>query len=235
MPTRSAPLIARRADLSSRWLALCDHLQITRRQSVPTGQRLLGRWDQVPRCYHDTRHLLACLQALDGIPPDADGAPLDRPVCALALWFHDAIYAPRRHDNEALSAAWARRFLQAAGQPQDRFDAVVFLILQTQHFAPPVATSVPTRWQHDAAWLLDIDLGILGQPPAVFARFEADVRKEYRHVPDAPWRARRAAVLQSFLDRNRIFRTAHFHDRLEASARSNLAAAIAALRGTMPG
>ncbi|MEN9629099.1 MAG: hypothetical protein RJA10_2326 [Pseudomonadota bacterium] len=232
MPIRSAPLIARHRELRARWLALCDSLGIPRRYSQPEGRRLLGRWDQVPRHYHDTRHLLACLRALDDVLATVPDQVGDASACALALWFHDAIYAPRRHDNEVLSAAWAQRFLAAAGVPQERVDAVVHLVLQTQHVTPPAPKSLSAALQADTAWVLDIDLGILGQSPAVCARFEADVRREYRFVPDAEWRKRRAAVLSSFLHRNSIYRTAYFRDRLEATARTNLGKTVQQL--TMP-
>ena len=59
-----------------------------------------------------------------------------------------------------------------------------------------------------------------------FAEYERQIREEYAHVPGEQFRQRRRAILGSFLDRQRVYGTTHFHDRLEAAARANLRAAI---------
>ena len=46
-------------------------------------------------------------------------------------------------------------------------------------------------------------------------------------MPATEFRARRSAVLASFLARDPIYRTARLRDALEARARTNLALAIA--------
>ena len=72
---------------------------------------LLRRYDERHRAYHTRQHLNECLAFLDGV----------RSLCeepdevAAALWFHDAIYAPRRTDNEARSAELLVKVSSAAG------------------------------------------------------------------------------------------------------------------------
>jgi predicted metal-dependent HD superfamily phosphohydrolase len=97
------------------------------------------------------------------------------------------------------------------------------LVLLTKHVQPPVS--------RDAELLLDVDLSILGREPAVFADYDRRIRGEYAWVPEEQYRARRAAILEGFLHRPSIYRTAFFRDRLEAQARDNLERAIARLRG----
>jgi predicted metal-dependent HD superfamily phosphohydrolase len=74
-----------------------------------------------------------------------------------------------------------------------------------------------------------VDLSILGQPPEVYRKFEADVRREYWWVLAPIFRRERARILRSFLERPHIYNLGVFRDRYEAQARRNVAAALAAL------
>ena len=67
--------------------------------------------------------------------------------------------------------------------------------------------------------------------PVVYDRFERNVRREYFFVRRPRYIAGRSAVLQSFLDRPRIYGTDWFFARYEAAARQNLTHALAALHG----
>ena len=60
--------------------------------------------------------------------------------------------------------------------------------------------------------------------------YVAGVRFEYGHVPDEAWRPGRARVLQSFLDRPRLYATTTMHDEREHRARANLGAELSGLR-----
>ena len=180
-------------------------------------QALLERYGESHRAYHTAQHLAECFQHFDGARPLAAHAG----EVALALWFHDAIYDPHSARNEADSADWADRVLVSAGAGAAMRDRVRGLIMATRHAADPVAP--------DAQLTVDIDLSILGAAPARFAEYETQVRREYAFVPEAEFRQRRARILRQFLDRPALFATRHFHARLEALARRNLASAIAAL------
>ena len=88
----------------------------------------------------------------------------------------------------------------------------------------------------DTGVLLDADLAILGAAPQRYARYAADIRREYAWVRDAEYRAGRAAVLEQFLARPRIYHAQMMYDEGEQRARENLRAELAALRsGGEPG
>ena len=150
---------------------------------------------------------------------------------AIALWFHDAIYDPQASvagSNELNSAAWAARSLVRAGADSDTAQRVHGLVMATQHRftqeTPAALGSSP-----DAQLLVDIDLSILGSPAERFERYDQDVRKEYAWVPGFRYQEARAQVLQSFLDRPRLYHGEHAVALLEAQARVNLAAALSRL------
>ena len=177
-------------------------------------QRLLEAWREPQRRYHTLQHLAECIAAF---APARDLA-LEPGEVELALWFHDAVYDVRRHDNEARSADWARDALVAAGVRADAAERVHGLVTATGHAAP---AGTP-----DTMLLVDVDLSILGAPAARFAQYEAQVRDEYAWVDEASFRQRRREVLTGFLARPTIYATDPFRIRLEAAARANLERSI---------
>jgi predicted metal-dependent HD superfamily phosphohydrolase len=199
-----------------RWLKLMTALTLP--PSEDTYGALAKAYQESHRHYHTTEHIDDCLAKLDAIV-DAAKSPAQ---IELALWFHDAIYAPLKSDNEFQSAEWAKRFLASAGASEATHRAVHDLIMVTRHQAPASTT--------DEALLVDIDLSILGADEATYARFETNVRKEYRWVPWFMFRKKRAEILQSFLDREPIYHNERMRIAYEATARRNLVDAIATLR-----
>jgi len=199
--------------LGERFAALVRRLGGTG-ESVPVFEALIAAWRGPGRHYHTLAHLRDTLAELDQAAPTA---PTDMPVEA-ALWFHDAVYDPRAHDNEARSAAWAERALAELGVRPATAGEVARLVRLTRHDTPPA---------DDAGKLLcDVDLSILGRDPDTFAHYEAAVRAEYDWLSDAEWRAGRCRVLETLLARQPLFATAHFRTRYEAPARRNLAASL---------
>lgn len=169
------------------------------------------------RAYHTLQHLAECLAHFDRVRP-----LVEQPTAVeLALWCHDVIYDTHRHDNEEASAQWAQQLLQEVGASQELCQQVTTLIRLTQHNAAPV--------DQDGAFLLDIDLAILGASPERFAEYEQQVRQEYAWVAWPAFCMGRSTILRAFLHRPTIYRTNFFQTRLEAQARTNLAAAIAQL------
>lgn len=176
---------------------------------------LLARYAEPQRAYHTQQHLAECLALFDGF-----AALAERPAeVEMALWFHDAVYDVHRHDNEAQSADWARRALCDAGAPTAVAERVASLVLATRH---SVAPATP-----DEQLLVDIDLAILGAAPARFAEYEAQIRREYAHVPPAVFNEKRGAILAGFLARPVLFGTEPLRRRFESQARRNLQGALA--------
>jgi predicted metal-dependent HD superfamily phosphohydrolase len=177
---------------------------------------LAARYAEPHRAYHTAEHIAECLAWLDRAR-DAAERPAELEA---AIYFHDAVYDPRAHDNEARSAELFRDLATSARIPSETVERVAALIESTARHASD---------HGDAALLSDIDLSILGAPPLRYARFERDVRREYAMYDDASYRQGRAHVLRSFLEGIQLYRTPRFA-RLEATARENLTGALAALR-----
>jgi predicted metal-dependent HD superfamily phosphohydrolase len=129
------------------------------------------------------------------------------------------VYALQGADNEAQSAALAQASLVAAGASPEASGRVVGMVLATRHSVQP---SLP-----DEQLLVDIDLSILGAPPARFAEYEAQIRDEYAFVPQLLFKTKRRKILRAFLSRERIYSTPFFFAALEPQARLNLGRSVA--------
>ena len=175
-------------------------------------ERLAARYAEPARCYHTLAHVDALLRGL------ASWKHLAREpeTIVAAIWFHDAVYDPQRRDNEARSADLARTELADLGWPRTAVERVAALVLATAHHDADPADS-------DAWLFLDLDLSVLAIDPPRYAAYRDAVRAEYAFVDDARYRAGRAAVLRSFIDRDAIYRTPELRAAWEAAARANLA------------
>ena len=83
-------------------------------------------------------------------------------------------------------------------------------------------THRPADDDADGCALSDADLAILAAPPERYAEYVAAVRREYAHVPDAAFRAGRAAILRDLLAKPHLFHTAYAREHWEATARANV-------------
>ncbi|MEV0442542.1 hypothetical protein AB0I84_11970 [Streptomyces spectabilis] len=184
----------------------------------PYADNLLTRWSEPHRRYHTTTHLTAVLDHIDTLEQHADAPHLVR----LAAWFHDAVYAPDRSENEERSARLAERALPEAGLTDEDTAEVARLVRLT-------VTHDPADGDRDGEVLCDADLAILAAPPDAYAAYAAAVREEYAFVPDEAFRQGRADVLRQLLALPRLFRTPHGAAHWEAPARENLSAELALL------
>jgi predicted metal-dependent HD superfamily phosphohydrolase len=165
------------------------------------------------RRYHDETHLAEMLEAVHALRASCR----DFRAVLLAAWFHDAVYRPERSDNEAQSAAWARRVLPAAGFTEEVTASVERLVLSTQPGASVAADP-------DAQVLSDGDRRIWASPPHRYAEYARGIRAEYSRFSWTRYALGRRGFLDGSLRRaretGRLF--FHFGAEEEAAARANL-------------
>ncbi len=178
--------------------------------SAALGRELLERWQEPHRHYHDVRHLAHALDALAAI---SDGEP-SRPV-ALALWFHDAVYAGSPGSDEERSAELAQAELEAAGLPRAEVEEVHRLVLLT-------AGHSPEPGDHAGALVVDADLAVLGQPPGRYHYYVRNVRLEHQQLPDPVFASGRLGVVERLLSVQPLYRTPVGRRLWSGQARTNL-------------
>jgi predicted metal-dependent HD superfamily phosphohydrolase len=180
-------------------------------------EELLSAYSSGDRYYHNLAHIQDCLAIFDETRFLADSPE----AVELAIWFHDAVYDPKRSDNEEKSAAWAKSAIAQSGLSIDLAEYVSHLILATCHNA--------IDQDRDTQLLMDVDLSILGQEAEIFWQYEDNIRKEYAWVPEDLFNQKRIAILHSFLERSHIYYLEIYRNRFEEQARQNLEQAIARL------
>lgn len=210
------------ASLPSHHLAT-DHLASTLVASfaelLPSSgdlaSRLVERWAEPWRGYHNLVHLQEALDALSRL----GGGQLE----LLAIWFHDAVYGLGAGVDERESANLAGEWLPLAGVSAADVTEVQRLVLITEHHQPAIFDAGGAR-------VSDADMAILASPPQRYAESVAGIRREYARFDDATFNAGRIQVLQGFLSQPRIFHTSLGHSWWEDAARRNIAAELAERR-----
>ena len=139
----------------------------------------------------------------------------------IAWYLHDAMYDTRKKDNEEQSAELARLMMSKSRVPEDKIQRVLRIIQITDHKTPPKNI--------DEKLAVDIDLSIFGQSKEKYDWYSEGIRKEYFWVPKEQFKQGRKLVLQTFLDRNRIYYTDYFKNKYESQARINLESEIKSL------
>jgi predicted metal-dependent HD superfamily phosphohydrolase len=183
------------------------------------GHDLVARWSEPHRHYHTTRHLAAVLHVID----EHSGRAGDAIAVRLAAWFHDAVYDPRRVDNEEASALLAEASLPSLDVRPGQTAEVARLVRLT-------ATHDPLPGDRNGGLLTDADLSILAAPPEEYRAYIAAIRQEYAHVSDEAFVAGRAAVLHNLLALTRLYHTPDLRERWEDLARHNLTWELSTLR-----
>lgn len=201
----------------ARWKQPWAELGLVARMELHAELR--KRYSEPHRAYHTLHHISECLDLLQQV----QGLVQSSASIELAIWFHDAIYDPRKTDNELRSAQWAQRELKRAGAPVALQDQIVSMIMVTCHDGAPQTP--------DEELVSDIDLSILGAGMKRFDEYERQVRQEYQHVPKQQFRNGRRKILAQFLEREQIYCTEWFRTRREAQARANLQRSLTRLAG----
>lgn len=203
-----------------RWDAALDAVGAVVGDRAAAYADLVARHREPGRHHHVLAHTSGVVDAVLAIHGSGD----DWATTVLAAWYHDVVYDPRAPAgaNEGASAVLARRALEVMGASLSATAEVCRLVCLT-------ADHDPRAGDRNGALLCDADLAVLASDEDGYVAYATAVRAEYAHVDDEAWRAGRRAVLRSFLDRPRIFRTTVGRERWESRARINISSELASL------
>jgi len=184
------------------------------------GVRLLARWEEPGRHFHNVRHLVDLLQRVDELQQETHNAHAVR----LAAWYHGAIFssdeasaeAHKGGEDENASAEFARIELTNLGVPEKAIAAVETMVRAlTRHTRNPDSS--------DCAVLCDADLAVLASEPQRYREYIRDVREEYSHIPDRKFLEARKSIVNKLLGRQQLY-ASPLGASWELRARQNLAA-----------
>jgi predicted metal-dependent HD superfamily phosphohydrolase len=194
------------------WLTTLNALN--KRETEAAGEiweDLHSAYSSPERFYHTISHIDKMAKSMEEFAPNASIA------LRMAILFHDAVYDSRSSKNEEESAAYASAVLRKLGCSEQLQKHTSELILCTKKHIP-----LELELADDSSMLLDLDLLILGSSPAEYDEYAKNVRAEYSWVAEDQFARGRAAILHTFLSRERIFFCQKIRERYEAVARTNL-------------
>ncbi len=202
--------------LAARWNNLFQSVE--NQELVKLGfDNLVSKYSEKQRFYHTLFHVENCLKQMDLL----SNLICDKFSIAVAIWFHDVIYDPKKSDNEELSAVYAQKFLESIQLGKSQIQKIVSLILLTQRPSNPQSP--------DDKYLIDIDLSILGSDEDTYEIYESWIRKEYAHVPLGKYKTGRKEVLSSFIKTDYLYCSEFFRTKYETQAKQNIVRAIQAM------
>jgi predicted metal-dependent HD superfamily phosphohydrolase len=214
--------------LLSAWSACCREAGATAspEQVRAVGQRLIERWSEPGRHFHNIKHLVHVLSRVDELAQETHEPDLVR----LAAWYHGAIfdaaqkaaYANRGGEDEVASAELARTELLGLGIPEPKAARVAQLVTA-------LVRHTPTAGDFDCAVLCDADLAMLASEPQRYKSYLKEVRAEYAHVPVEDYLRARAAILTKLQKRSSLF-ASPLGAAWEEPARQNVAAELHRIR-----
>ncbi|MEE6295529.1 HD domain-containing protein [Georgenia wangjunii] len=202
---------------------------VDREELEDCARRLISRWQEPERTFHNLRHVIDVLARVDELAEETHHPDVVR----LAAWYHGAVfnsaaaiaYARRGGEDEEASAALARDELAALGIPEKVTGRVATLIRNLKrHDADPADA--------DCLALSDADLATLAVEPQRYAAYRAAVRAEYAHLPLRDYLEARVAIITKLLARRRLYGSP-FGAMWEEPARENLSAELQRLKAEL--
>lgn len=179
------------------------------RQPLSLWSEIEKSYSGAKRHYHNLVHLENLTSELLSIREEFEH--WDTVVFSIA--YHDAVYNTLKRDNEEKSAGLAMKRLSEINVPAKDIEACKNYIL---------ATKLHGVHSEEINLFTDADLSILGASPEAYAVYSKQIRLEYAWYPDIVYNPGREKVLLHFLSMENIFKTKHFRDRYETTARMNI-------------
>jgi len=164
------------------------------------------------RHYHNLSHLYNMFLQLEDFKTEIE----DLDSLRLAIWYHDIIYKSTTKDNEEQSALFAEKALKDLKHDSFNIENIKNLIISTKKHELILTENL------DNAYLLDLDLSILGTDWEIYNKYTQNIRKEYKIYPDILYKPGRKKVLKHFLERDSLYFTERFKTKFEKQARNNL-------------
>lgn len=173
-------------------------------------KKLVILYSQEGRYYHTLKHIQAMLSFLE----ERKDRIANFKALSLATWYHDAVYDSRSKTNELDSAEMMKQDLVDLSIPEELTQLIYQLILATQKHRT-------IENSKDCDIFLDADLSILSRTEHVYSAYASNIKKEYSWVPEDEYKKGRKAILENFLQRDKIYFSENMKEA-EVVARQNI-------------
>ena len=191
-------------------------------------QDIAMRYNESQRVYHSLQHIRQLFGQFEQVKHH-----LNEPhIIALALFYHDVIYEPTCVDNELKSAEYAVESLSPYLSAEQCQYIYALIMMTASHQIDDIDKKSDKAKESDAAYLLDMDLSILGASWSEYQQYAQAVRQEYAHISNVNYRVGRISVLKGLLAHPTLYLTDYYHSQLENQARQNIEREIKVLHAS---
>ncbi len=179
--------------------------------SVEVVEKILNKWNEPHRYYHNINHLMSMLKQIDDYFLSDENEYLYMGEIyedfIIAAFFHDVIYDPKANNNEENSNGY---FVSLANRDTlgQNFQIVIGLIMCTKERKKPLDEHQSIFWSMDNNILINGTVGEL-------IEYENNIFKEYQFAKYEIYKAKRLEFLNNMMT--------NFH---EAGIKNNIASLI---------
>ncbi len=198
--------------LKDKWFALISKYSFSEILVTELWNELIKNYSHKSRHYHNLSHIDNMINQAEVIQDSI--ANYD--AFLFAIWYHDIIYKSSKNDNEEKSANFCKNKLKSLKVDEKTIENVQELILSTKKHQIILSNN------NDNAYLLDIDLSILGSDWNAYLEYTQNIRKEYAIFPNFIYNKGRKKILNNFLERDTLYFTKGYKNEYEKQARENL-------------
>ena len=171
--------------------------------------------------YHNWGHIEHCIREYEDIK-----ILCEDPISVwLALLYHDSVYDTIGVNNEERSA---RLFLKDFPNYPNRFKVQTMIEATKRH---DVIDSTIIGENNDLAYVIDIDLAILGSDYKTYNNYVKSIREEFDCYGDEEFYKGRMRFLTKYLEKENIYHTKYFRNKYEEKARDNMLTEYSNIKG----
>lgn len=199
--------------VESRWKFLSERINLPVQLSRDIWSVIRDRYCEAHRRYHTLNHIADMLCKYDQL---LTSMIQDSISFELALFFHDIVYDPSSGMNEEDSAQLFIDLLHGHVDTQTQERVIHYILATKTH-----TCSIEEENADDLRYFLDLDMSIVGRAREDYLAYARQIRQEYCIYDDESYRAGRAKILTSFLQKP-IFLSTLFVEKFEEQARSNI-------------
>ena len=161
-------------DLKNEWFTLASKYSSDLEMINTLWNELEKQYTSKSRFYHNFSHINYMLSQVE----DFKGELSRVDDFKFSIWYHDVIYKSSKNDNEFKSAILSEKRLDSLGVHQDAIANISKLIISTKKHELILYDDI------DNAYLLDIDLSVLGSSWECYKNYFSQIRKEYKIYPN---------------------------------------------------
>lgn len=201
--------------LQEKWNRFAQIVGFDSNSAQATFSLLDSLYSEPQRKYHTWAHITTVLTLAQQFKQS-----IQDPISfEAAIWFHDAIYVPYRHDNEKNSAYLADCVLRTSRLQDEQIRNCIEIIISTEY------TQMRKPDRGDSALFHDLDFAIFAFPLEQVLAYDNNIHDEFlcaTQITETEFFVQRKLFLTNLLHKQELFKAVESKKTWEQQARENI-------------